>query len=1207
MIFNKTYFLLPLLFVLLICNISSAQYSISVSPANATVNDNITITFTDDDLVNDFYTDNQSEIYLYSWLFINSDEYNNGNINNREELDAAPGGNGTFTVTINPATALGLPNGEFITDINLLFINQYGPGGNDQTEDLYIDLVDATVSGGGTGGSMVVFTPSTPTDTEQVTIDFDATGTDLAGASQVFIHSGVSTTEDSPTSFNRVVGNWGQNDGVGEMTSTGTDTWQIVLPSLRSVYGVETTEDVFGFNFLFRSVDGMSVESNGGANFFNPVDPGNYFSVIAPEYIPHLAEVGTPFSSSFTANTAPLTWTLEEVDANGNALNNLVTQNGSTTLNYDITLDDTNLKRYKITADFGSGVVKYKFIEATGYHPVNLAPRPSWTTPGINYHENDPTKATLVLHTPTYTRYNKRTRNPMTVTGVGNTTPKEVVYVVGDFNNWTPSEAYKLNRDRDGWNGSIDADGDDDRGDYWWIELTGLTPGQEYIFQYYMNDGIQIADPYTEKVSDFDDVYISNEVYPNLITYPSEHAVDRASVLQTGQNEYNWTAPSFVKPTDNNLNIYELHFRDFTEEGTYLAAIDKLDYIKELGINAIHVMPVSEFEGNSSWGYNPNFYFAPDKAYGTKDDLKQFIDACHHLEIQVFNDLVLNHAFFSNVMGKLYWNKAANKPASENPWLNADHKMIADEAGWWGMDWNHESEHTQNMMDRVLDFWLQEYNFDGFRFDFTKGFGQSGQDGGDPWASSKDDDRIQLLKGMIDGMWARNPGSVAIFEHLAHNEEDKILADYGILMWSGQGHHGDLKNFVLGWNGDNTDIYNSGIYNASERDFSFANWISYGESHDEQRLGYELITYGNDVSTEPNPDLKVQKMIDRLKIAYAFNLLFPGPRMLWQFGELGYEIDIDFNGRTGEKPVHWEYADNPDRKELYQLISKIFALRNNYNLYATAPDYGNIGTGAGQIHVPRRMELHDGNGHHVIVIANLDTDAAHTVSPGYDVTGTWYKYNGETGVDGTTYDVNSTNDTYTLQPSEVFVLTNFEMTSALAVEVLDFEATVKEQDAVLKWTTVSEHNNKGFYIEKSTDGIDFKTLDFVAGQTIQKYEFVDNNFDDKAYYRLRQLDTDGKETISKTIVLTSVREDELTFEVYPNPVTRESIIKTNLPILDTIQMELINATGEQLMKLDATLDQVNLALTHQFERLGQGIYFVRIFDGQVWQTIKVVR
>ncbi|MEM0994324.1 MAG: alpha-amylase family glycosyl hydrolase, partial [Bacteroidota bacterium] len=701
-------------------------------------------------------------------------------------------------------------------------------------------------------GATASVSPTLPTPNETVIITLDAACTPLAGESKIYFHSGVSVTESKPMNFDRVVGNWGQDDGVGEMTNIGTDLWEVTLPSLRTYYGVDATEDVFGLNFLFRSVDGTKKEDQGGTNYFNSVNTGNYFSIIAPESSPYLVEVNTAFSTTSEANIAPNTWTLAEVDDNDVVLNTLKTQTGGVTFSDNITLNSTDFRRFKVTADFGGGEVKFKYFQAKGYGAIVDAARPLGMQTGINYHANDPTKATLILHAPVYTRFYKG-ENGDVLTGTNTTTPKNVVYVMGDFNNWQLDEAYKMNRDRDGWDGSTDADGDGDRGDYWWLELTGLTPGQEYIFQYYLEGGIQIADPYAEQLSDPDDAQISDDVYPNLIAYPSE-AIGRASVLQTDQSDYVWEAAPFNKPSTNDLNIYELHFRDFTEEGTYLAAIEKLEYLENMGINAIHVMPVSEFEGNSSWGYNPNFYFAPDKAYGTKDELKKFIDECHKRKIQVFNDLVLNHAFESNVMAIMYWDeepcvphKPNGCPSVDNPWFNKFHKMVRNTAGHWGVDWNHESEHTQAFMDRALDFWLQEYQFDGFRFDFTKGFGQidpddpiNGFPSGDDWASSYKADRIGLLKRMSNGMWTRNPSSVVIFEHLANNNEDKELADYGISMWSGVGHHNDVKGFIFGNNTDNTDIYNSGIYDAPARNFLFANWMSYPESHDEQRLAYEL-------------------------------------------------------------------------------------------------------------------------------------------------------------------------------------------------------------------------------------------------------------------------------------------------------------------------------------------------------------------------------
>lgn len=86
-------------------------------------------------------------------------------------------------------------------------------------------------------------------------------------------------------------------------------------------------------------------------------------------------------------------------------------------------------------------------------------------------------------------------------------------------------------------------------------------------------------------------------------------------------------------------------FRDFTTEKSVQAAIGKLDYLKELGVNAVEVMPIMEFDGNDSWGYNPNFYFATDKAYGTKTDYQQFVDECHKRGMAVILDIVFNHTW----------------------------------------------------------------------------------------------------------------------------------------------------------------------------------------------------------------------------------------------------------------------------------------------------------------------------------------------------------------------------------------------------------------------------------------------------------------------------------------------------------------------------------------------------------------------------------
>ena len=101
--------------------------------------------------------------------------------------------------------------------------------------------------------------------------------------------------------------------------------------------------------------------------------------------------------------------------------------------------------------------------------------------------------------------------------------------------------------------------------------------------------------------------------------------------------------------------------RDFLAAHDWNTLTDTLDYFTELGINAIELMPVSEFEGNESWGYNPSFYFAADKYYGPASDLKVFIDSCHGQGIAVILDMVLNHSYGQSPLVQLYFDEASGK------------------------------------------------------------------------------------------------------------------------------------------------------------------------------------------------------------------------------------------------------------------------------------------------------------------------------------------------------------------------------------------------------------------------------------------------------------------------------------------------------------------------------------------------------------------
>ena len=235
---------------------------------------------------------------------------------------------------------------------------------------------------------------------------------------------------------------------------------------------------------------------------------------------------------------------------------------------------------------------------------TETAPRPAGAENGVTVNGNE---ATFVLFAPN----------------------KESVVLLGDFNEYAPSNESMMKRD----------------GDYFWITVSGLEEGKEYGYQYLVDGTIKIGDPYATKILDpWNDKWIDASIYPNLKAYPSEYTSDIVSVFELNPTEYQSTATNDDRPRENSLSIYELLIRDFTEEGSINAVTAKLDYLETLGVNAIELMPIQEFDGNDSWGYNPCFYFATDKAYGTDKAYKEFIDECHKRGIAVIVDVVFNHA-----------------------------------------------------------------------------------------------------------------------------------------------------------------------------------------------------------------------------------------------------------------------------------------------------------------------------------------------------------------------------------------------------------------------------------------------------------------------------------------------------------------------------------------------------------------------------------
>ena len=582
-------------------------------------------------------------------------------------------------------------------------------------------------------------------------------------------------------------------------------------------------------------------------------------------------------------------------------------------------------------------------------------------------------------------------------------------YIVGDWNEWTRKTE-----------GAMYYDGSQG---CWWITLDGFDADKEYRFQYRLgnNSGSDtyVSDPYTEIVYDqWNDQYIAG-----VPAFP-EGAKQLVSAFQINRPEYAWKHKDFKVEDKNDLVIYEMLFRDFTTSQDIEGAMAQLDYIENLGVNAIELMPVQEFDGNLSWGYNPNHWFALDKYYGTREEYKDFIDECHARGIAVIIDVVYNHATGSHPWAKMWWDGANNCTAENNPWFN----VVAKHEFNVYHDMNHENAMVKEHVKRSLEHLLTEYDVDGFRFDLTKGFTQNNTLGDVGAWGRYDQSRVDILKGYADHIWSVNENAVVIFEHLADYSEEKVLAEHGIKLWRNM--NGTYRSAVSGGSGDFSGSYEKNLYGG---------WVSYMESHDEERLCYgagadaSSVTWGicgtltnwssditmaadgaffsaKGVTFKADDMFKIRKVgewndafnygastkgyklplnteykltlgsgsqdmavpaagtydvyfslaaekvwlmeagkrpadpsvtpgggaaEDPLTVAMrragasaAFFLPVPGPKMIWQFGEIGYDYSIDYNDRTGEKPVVTDqYMAVPARKALYDTYAALLKFR----------------------------------------------------------------------------------------------------------------------------------------------------------------------------------------------------------------------------------------------------------------------------------------
>ncbi|HMW39545.1 MAG: T9SS type A sorting domain-containing protein [Saprospiraceae bacterium] len=821
---------------------------------------------------------------------------------------------------------------------------------------------------------ILTVTPTFPTMDDTVTIIYNAAlgnGALKDKNTAVYAHAGL-ITEHSVTStdWKYVQGIWGTPDSRVMLSSLGNNLYQLKY-HMRSFYRINSNERVLQMAFVFRNADGSIVgrDPQGLDIYYDLRDTSQNLQTRWESLSGTFAycKAGDVTDCSVIASSV--------ADISIFVNDQLIRTSHTDKLKCTYTLPSTS--QFEFRAEVNNGIEK-KILR---YACLNLQNSPVSALPagykmGANILPDSSIRFVLAA--------------PM----------KKSVYLLASTNDFQPQ---LMHLSTDGYS--------------FWTDIRPLVYGEPVYYQYLIDGSIFIADPLSELVLDTrNDASVPSTVFPDIPVIRKTQINGFISVTSNERKGFAWSKKLFIPPDKTRLNIYEILIRDFDQAHSFDAITSRLDYLQELGINAIELMPVNEFEGNNSWGYNPAIHQSLDKYYGTATALKTLVDQCHIRGMAVIMDVVFNHAFGQSPLARMYWDAVNNRPESNSPYLNP----VARHPYNVGYDINHESAFTKRYVNQILSYLLTEYQIDGFRFDLSKGFTQTdyGNDV-DRW-SRYDAARINILKNYANQIWSVKRNAYVILEHFAENSEELELSAYGMLLWGNMNYN--YNQWTMGFSNNNVE----GVL-ASKRGWKSNLLIGYMESHDEERLMYKNLLYGNASGNYKIKELNTA--LKRTEMANVFFWLLPGPKMIWQFGELGYDYSINTciggstnqNCRLDPKPIRWDYFQNPDRQKLYQLIRKLIYLRNNY-------DVVHSGTLNAQVQESSIKQFSlESTSLSIVAAANGDVSSKN-LSIQFPHTGKWYEY-----FTGDSVSVNNSIVNMNLEAGEYHVWTDRQITLPVAV------------------------------------------------------------------------------------------------------------------------------------------------------------------------------
>jgi hypothetical protein len=812
---------------------------------------------------------------------------------------------------------------------------------------------------------VVEVNPVFPKLNDDVTVTFNASQGNgaLMGVAPVYAHTGVITSESTnPSDWKHVQGNWGTPDPNVLMTSIGNNKHTLSY-NIKDYYGIGDGETVESLAFVFRNASGSIVgRASDGADIFYPVYPDD---------VEFLSVLLSPQESSlalFEGEVLPVKGATSQ-DAQLIIMDNddvLATAFG-VSIQHNLTVTEAGNHTVRFIAIRGTDTLEQSFFYTTIVNVVTEDP-PAGREDGLTLPST--TSAYFQLYAPN----------------------KSVVHLVGDMTNWDLLSEYQMKRSEDG--------------NTWWIEVPGLTPDQLYRYQYVVDGSLRIGDPYSTLVLDpWNDGAITNETYPNMPVYPAALTTGNVSVF-TMQPIVPTVEPLSPKIPKSDLIIYELLLRDYLHAHSFKSLRDTLDYLQRLGVNAIQLMPINEFEGNYGWGYNPSYHMALDKFYGPADELRALIEEAHDRGMVIILDVVYNHAFGQSPFAQLYWDVAQNRPSADNPWLNpvAKHDFNV------GYDFNHESAATKYFVKRVTQYWMETFGIDGFRFDLSKGFTQNNTLGNIAAWGAYDQSRINIWQDYANHIWSIDSSAYIILEHFANNDEEAELSSRGMMLWGNSNQA--YSQAAQGYGG--SDLSNSWYVT---RGWDEPHLVSYMESHDEERIMYRNITNGN---SAPGYTIKDQfTALGRMGLVAPFFFLVPGPKMIWEFGELGYDYSINYctngtvntNCRLDPKPIRWDYLEVRERLRVYDVNRAVIRLRQ-----LDAWKQGSFTMSlASQFEKKIHVEHVDTD---IIAVGNFHV-GNRTITPSFTKPGTWYDY-----IDGGTLQIVNVDTAIVYEPGEYHVYTS---------------------------------------------------------------------------------------------------------------------------------------------------------------------------------------